>query len=59
MAGKLLTHNFGDATVFVSVREEVKCSSTDICEDLRIGSTQEEPDTEMIVYIKYCHLNGS
>ena len=59
MAGKLLTHNFGGATVFVSVRGEVKCSSTDICADLRIGSTQEEPDTEMIVHIKYFPLNGS
>ena len=33
LAGTLLTHDFGGATVFISVNSEVKCNSTDVSEE--------------------------
>ena len=59
MTGKLLTHDFGGAIVFISVSSEVKCNSTDLSEGvLHIGHTQEEADTKIIVHVKHCLLNG-
>ena len=59
LTGKLLTHDFGGAIVFISVNSEVKCNSTDVSEEvLNIGHTQEEADTKIIVHVKHCLLNG-
>ena len=59
LTGKLLTHDFGGAIVFISVNSEVKCNSTDVSENvLHIGYTQEEADTKIIVHVKHCLLNG-
>ena len=59
LTGKLLTHDFGGAIVFISVSSEVKCNSTDLSEEvLHIGHTQEEADTKIIVHVKHCLLNG-
>ena len=47
----MLTHDFGGAIVFIFVNSEVKCNSTDISKEvLHIGRTQEEADTENIVF---------
>ena len=59
LTGKLLTHDFGVAIVFISVNSEVKCNSTDVSEEvLHIGRTQEEADKKIIVHVKHCLLNG-
>ena len=59
LTGKLLTHDFGHAIIFISVNTEVKCNSADVSEEvLQIGRTQEEADTKIIVHVKYCLLNG-
>ena len=59
LTGKLLTYDFGGAIVFISVNSAVKCSSTDVSEEvLHIGRTQEEADTKIIAYVKHCFLNG-
>ena len=59
LAGKLLTHGFGGAIVFISVNSEVKWNSTDVNEEvLHIGRTQEEADTKITVHVKHCLLNG-
>ena len=59
LTGKLLTHDFGRAIVFISVNSEVKCNSTDVSEEvLHIGRTQEEAGTKSIVHVKHCLLNG-
>ena len=56
---KLLTHDFGGAIVFISVKSGVKCNSTDVCEEvLHIGRTQEQAHTKIIVHVKHCLLNG-
>ena len=58
LAGKLSTHDFGDAVVFISVSSEVKCNPTDNNkEDVHIGHTQ-EADMKIIVLVKHCLLNG-
>ena len=47
----MLTHDFGGAIVFIFVNSEVKCNSTDVSKKvLHIGRTQEEADTENIVF---------
>ena len=33
LSSKLLTHDFGGAIVFISVKKEVKCNSTDVSEE--------------------------
>ena len=33
LSGKLLKHDFGGAFVFISVKKEVKCNSTDVSEE--------------------------
>ena len=59
LTGKLLTHDFGGAIVFISVNSEVKCNSTDVSEEvLHIGRTQEDAATKIIVHVKHCLLNG-
>ena len=59
LTGKLLTHDFGGAIVFISVNSEVKCNSTDLSEEvLHTGRTQEEADAKIIVHVKHCVLNG-
>ena len=51
LTGKMLTHDFGGAIVFIFVNSEVKCNSTDVSKEvLHIGRTQEEADTENIVF---------
>ena len=51
LTGKMLTHDFGGVIVFIFVNSEVKCNSTDISKEvLHIGRTQEEADTENIVF---------
>ena len=58
LTGKLFTHHFGGAIVFVSVNSEVKCNSTDVSEEaLHTGRTQEEADTKIIVHVKHFLLN--
>ena len=58
LTGKLFTHHFGGAIVFVSVNSEVKCNSTDVSEEaLHTGRTQEEADTKIIVHLKHFLLN--
>ena len=53
LTGKLLAHDFGRATVFISVNSEVKCNSTDVSEEvLHIRRTQEEADAKIIVHVK-------
>ena len=48
-----------NAIVFISVKNEVNCNSTDFSEeDLHTGRTQEEADTKINVYVKHSHLNG-
>ena len=37
LAGKLITHEFGGAIVFISVKSEVQCNSTDVSKDLHNG----------------------
>ena len=37
LAGKLLTHDFGGAIVFISVKNEVQCNSADVSKDLYNG----------------------
>ena len=59
LTGKLFTHDFDCAIVFISVNSEVKCNSTNVSEEvLHIGYTQEEADTKIIVHVKHCLLNG-
>ena len=59
LTSKLLTHDFGGAIVFISVKSGVKCNSTDVCEEvLHIGRTQEQAHTKIIVHVKHCLLNG-
>ena len=59
LRGKLLTHDFGGAIVFISVNSEVKHNSTDVSEEvLHIGRTQEEANTKIIGHVKHCLLNG-
>ena len=59
LTGKLFTHDFDRAIVFVSVNSEVKCNSADISEEvLHIGHTQEMADAKIIVHVKHCLLNG-
>ena len=59
LTGKLLTHRFGQAIVFISVDSEIKCNSTHVSEEvLHIGRTQEEADTKIMVPVRYCLLNG-
>ena len=56
---KLLTHDFGGAIVFISVKSGVKCNSTDVYEEvLHIGRTQEQAHTKIIVHVRHCLLNG-
>ena len=58
LTGKLLTHDFGDAIVFIFVNSEIKCNSTDVSEEvLQIRHTQEEADTKIIAHVKHCLLN--
>ena len=58
LTGKLLTHDFGGAILFISVNSEVKCNSTDVSEEvLHIGCTQEEADTKIIVQVKHCLIS--
>ena len=60
LAGKLLTHDFGDTILFISVNIGVKCYSTDINkEGIHIGCTQKEADTKIIVHVKHFLLNGN
>ena len=59
LADKLLTHDFGGAIVFISVKSGVKCNFTNVSEEvLHIGRTQEEAHTKIIVHVKHCLLNG-
>ena len=58
LTGKLLTHDFGDAIVFIFVSSEIKCNSTDVTEEvLHIRRTQEEVDTKIIAHVKHCLFN--
>ena len=54
-----MTHYFGGATAFISVKSDIKCNSTNVSEeDLHIGHRQEEADTKINVHVKDCLLNG-
>ena len=53
-----MTHDFGDAIVFISVNSEVKCNLTDVSkEDVHIGCTQ-EAGMKIIVLVKHSPFNG-
>ena len=59
LTGKLFTHDFDRAVVFVSVNSEVKCNSADVSEEvIHIGHTQKVADAKIIVHVKHCLLNG-
>ena len=52
-------HDFGGAIVFIFVDSEVKRYSTDVSEDVCLGRTQEEDDTDITAHVKHCLLNVS
>ena len=51
LAGKLLTHEFGGAIIFIFVNREIYYGCTDFSkEDPHIGQTQEEVDTKITAF---------
>ena len=57
MADKILNHDFGDVTVYVTLYDTVSCNREAEVASLEKGRRQEEADTKIIVHVSDCLNN--